>query len=448
MNIGRFVRHVRLPHALAESLGEADPPVREDKRDATHGLKTLLSDKVTAAEAQGILRGVRMALDGEAPLSASSELDFATAILNYELYADKIDQELTQSAAKRVVRNVYYAVRPALPVGLRKHLQRIALREWKSIPFPAWPVDTTTERIWDELWKRTLLLCGQAELPFVWYWPNGHKACGMMTHDVETKVGRDFCPEIIRMESRYGIRSAFEVVPEVRYEVPSEFLQVIREGGCEVCVHGLNHDGRLFSSRAIFEERKDKINQYAMDWGAVGFRSPVLYRHLQWLQELRFVYDMSVPNVGHLDPQRGGCCTVMPYYLGEMVELPLTTIQDYSLYHVLNECSLTLWKKQASAILDKMGLISFIIHPDYNISREYRSLYEQLLNYLALVRSECDVWLALPREVAEWWRARDCMEVVRENGSWVVRGPHADRARVAFASLVDGRVVYRVPSEE
>jgi hypothetical protein len=40
---------------------------------------------------------------------------------------------------------------------------------------------------------------------------------------------------------------------------------------------------------------------------------------------------MSVPNVGHLEVQRGGC-TVMPYFIGRIVELPVTTSQDYSVF--------------------------------------------------------------------------------------------------------------------
>ena len=33
-------------------------------------------------------------------------------------------------------------------------------------------------------------------------------------------------------------------------------------------------------------------------------------------QRLDFSFDMSIPNVAHLDPQRGGCCTIMPYFIG------------------------------------------------------------------------------------------------------------------------------------
>ena len=60
---------------------------------------------------------------------------------------------------------------------------------------------------------------------------------------------------------------------------------------------------------------------------------------------------MSVPNVAHLEPQRGGCCTVMPYFIGDILELPLTTTQDYSLFHILGDYSIALWKQQIELIL-------------------------------------------------------------------------------------------------
>jgi hypothetical protein len=62
---------------------------------------------------------------------------------------------------------------------------------------------------------------------------------------------------------------------------------------------------------------------YAKEYNEAGFRSPVMYPNLDWYAELGFSYDMSVPNVAHLDPQRGGCCTVMPYFIGDQLELPL-----------------------------------------------------------------------------------------------------------------------------
>ena len=65
-----------------------------------------------------------------------------------------------------------------------------------------------------------------------------------------------------------------------------------------------------------------------------------MYRNAEWLHALNIRHDMSIPNVAHLDPQQGGCCTVFPFFIGEILELPLTTIQDYTLFHIVGECSM------------------------------------------------------------------------------------------------------------
>jgi hypothetical protein len=69
--------------------------------------------------------------------------------------------------------------------------------------------------------------------------------------------------------------------------------------------------------------------------------------------------------VAHLEPQKGGCCTVFPYFIGDVLELPVTTTQDYTLWHILGERSTDLWKAQMDVILQKNGLANFIVHPDY-----------------------------------------------------------------------------------
>src|SRR5205085_12314007 len=140
-----------------------------------------------------------------------------------------------------------------------------------------------------------------------------------------------------------------------------------------------NHDGHLYRNRKQFFERATKINSYAIAYGAEGFRAASLYRKQLWYEALKFSYDMSIPNVAHLDPQRGGCCTVMPYFIGNILELPVTTTQDYTLFNILNDCSIELWKQQMEIIMEKHGLISFIVHPDYIIKPQQRRIYEALL---------------------------------------------------------------------
>jgi hypothetical protein len=263
-----------------------------------------------------------------------------------------------------------------------------------------------------------------------------------MSHVVESLSGLKYCPRLMDLNDSFGIKSSFQIVPEDRYDVPPSLLENIRKRGFEVNVHDLNHDGHLFSKREQFLCRAEQINNYAQAWGAVGFRSAVLYRNVDWYEALDFSYDMSIPNVGHLDPQRGGCCTVFPYFIGNILELPVTATQDYSLFHVLGDYSLRLWKQQIALIRAKHGLMSFIIHPDYIIAKAAQRSYCELLSYLCELRSQGKTWIALPGEVAAWWRLRSKMDLVYEGGSWRIKGQGSERARLAYAVLVDDKIVY------
>ena len=334
----------------------------------------------------------------------------------------------------------YYFIRPVLPVGVRKYLQKLRLRGWDKLPFPSWPVDCSVEN----LFGRLLLLAVKSNkgerIPFIWFWPEGSSSAAIMTHDVETELGRTLCSTLMDINDSYRIKASFQIVPENRYVVSPQFLSSIRERGFEVAVHDLNHDGHLYRDRDQFLERAAKINSYGKEYGAEGFRAGVLYRKQLWYDALELSYDMSVPNVAHLDPQRGGGCTVMPYFVGKILELPVTTTQDYSLFHILGDYSIALWKRQMEIIMGKHGLISFIVHPDYMVTSRERGIYESLLAHLDRLRKEKHVWIATPGEVNRWWRQRAKMTLVEDSNGCHIEGPGSDRARIAYASEVEGRL--------
>jgi hypothetical protein len=172
-----------------------------------------------------------------------------------------------------------------------------------------------------------------------------------------------------------------------------------------------------------------------------------MYRNADWYEALDISYDMSVPNAAHLEAQRGGCCTVFPYFINRILELPLTTTQDYSLLHILGDYSIKLWKEQIALIMEKHGLVSFIVHPDYIMEERAREVYKALLDYVSRLRDERNVWVTLPRDVNRWWRARSQMRLVPEDGgAWRVEGPGQERARIAYASIKDDQLVYTLPN--
>ena len=357
--------------------------------------------------------------------------------LRCERYAPHHSVTSPKSFWRSAIRSAYYAVRPLLPVAVRRHMQRIRLRGWSKIPFPNWPVDRTVDNLMEKLLLLSLQAHGVEKIPFIWFWPAGSPGCAIVTHDVEELVGRNFCSSLMDINDSAQIKSSFQIVPEERYPVPESFLEQIRQRGFEVNVHDLNHDGNLYRERETFLHRVQQINQYGKQFRAVGFRSGALYRNLNWYDSLDFSYDLSVPNAGHLEAQQGGCCTVMPFFVGKILQLPLTTTQDYSLFNILRSYSIDLWKKQIDLILEKHGLVSFIIHPDYIIDKRAQQTYKLLLEYLAGLRSAGKLWLALPREVNDWWRQRRQMKIVASQGALRIEGPGSEQARIAYA-VVDG----------
>jgi len=375
--------------------------------------------------------------------------DLAEVVTNlrHERYATfRTPAERVSGSA--VAHAVYYFFRPALPVRVRKHLQRARLSGWGRLPFPSWPVDVTVETLMKRVVRLLLEASGRQDFPFIWFWPEGAPSCVMLTHDVEGPAGASLCAELMDLDAAFGLNSAFQVVPDAPWDATRtatrRLVEQLQCRGFEVNVHDLTHDGSLFRSRETFLEHAAAINARAREFGSRGFRSGAMYRRQDWFSAFEFDFDMSVPNVAHLEAQRGGCCTVMPYFLANVLELPLTTTQDYSLFHVLNDYSDTLWREQIELILENNGLASFIAHPDYLRETRGRAVYVMLLEYLQQLRDDGRVWVALPSEIDRWWRERRQMRLVQDGESWRIEGAGSARARIATARLDGDQVVYQV----
>jgi len=349
-----------------------------------------------------------------------------------------------ESWIRSIGRKIYYQFRPLLHHSIRRQIQKFQLSGWRTRSFPGWPVDSTVECIHEQLLLLLLRARGANRIPFIWFWPEGKESCVIVTHDVEGEVGRNLCPQLMDLDDSYGIKASFQLVPQGSYSVSSDLLATIRSRGFEIGIQDLNHDGRLYDDPAEFLRRANLINQYSREYGARGFRSGVLYRQPEWYDAFEFSFDMSIPNTAHLDPQRGGCCTVMPYFIGNILELPVTTTQDYMLFHLLGERSIELWKTQIKLILDKHGLVSFIVHPDYVMHDGVKGIYTDMLSYLRELRAARNVWVTRPSDVDHWWRQRSNMQLVQNGNEWLIQGEGAERAVVAYARNIDGNLVYEL----
>lgn len=364
--------------------------------------------------------------------------------LRRERYRKKMLRGTNLCLESVVARRFYYFIRNNLPTPIRRWLQRAYFRDWRELSFPSWPVDFAVDNLHQAYLRLIMEANGAKRIPFIWFWPQGAPNCLIVTHDVETSAGRDFTSQLMDLDDSYGFKASFQVIPEGRYELPNEYVNAIRSRGFEFNIHDLNHDGRLYLEEGEFLRRAARINAFAHRYEARGFRAGSMYRNQDWHNAFDFDYDMSVPNVAHLDPMRGGCCTVMPYFAGKILELPLTTAQDYTFFHILKIFSIDLWKGQLNLIRERNGLMSILTHPDYLIENRERNSYRSLLDYVRTMVDREKIWAALPGDVNSWWRARSQMKLVRRGNEWEITGPEKERARLAYAVLDGSQLIYEL----
>jgi hypothetical protein len=322
----------------------------------------------------------------------------------YEAYVSEAWQ--ASSANRRLSEgslNAFYRVKALVPRRLQLAARRRLIRTQGVPVFPAWPADMSVSRLVRFFAECTLRAAGVDEGRFLWFWPEGNRAAVVLTHDVESADGIRRVFDVADVEEAHGFRSSFNFGGW--YDVDPGVLRELTARGFEVGMHGLTHDRQLFASREAFNERLPELARLAERLGAVGFRSPATHRVFSWLGELPVDYDCTLPNSDPYEPQPGGCCSVWPFMIGTVVELPYTLPQDHTLLTLLRHRSPVLWLEQARSIQREHGLIQCVSHPDagYLGDSDKRAIYSEFLAGLA---DETDLWRALPREVASWWRRR------------------------------------------
>jgi peptidoglycan/xylan/chitin deacetylase (PgdA/CDA1 family) len=358
--------------------------------------------------------------DGEVVLP----FDPNEALATYLTEAWRNETPVRQLSSRQL--QIYYRVKRLLPRAFWLAVRRSYIRARRRPAFPAWPLEPGVDRL-----ARFYALCllraaDRAEAPFLWFWPFGHRAALTLTHDIESEAGLRPAVELADLEQERGFRSSFNIVGD-DYPIDHGILRELRDRGFEIGLHGLRHDRSLFSSRAEFERQLPRLAAAAESLGATGFRSPSTHRVVDWLGELPVSYDCTVPHSDPYEPQPGGCCSLWPFLLDRVVELPYTLPQDHLLFTLLRERSCETWLTQADAIEQRFGLIQCLSHPDpgYLADPQKRAIYGDFLD--RMVDRE-HLWKALPSEIADWWRRRD---------AGVTEAPEQLLGTVAAASSTD-----------
>ena len=309
-----------------------------------------------------------------------------------------------------MIRNrLYYSLKPFVPLALRLSIRRwFALRKWARVK-ASWPI-----------------LPGSEKPPEGWTgWPHGKQFAFVLSHDVEGLTGLSQCRQLMELEKKLGCRSSFNFIPEGDYRVSLELIRELQQNGFEVGVHDLHHDGKLYLDRRQFADNSVRINEYLKQWGAVGYRSGFMLRRLDWLHDLEVEYDASTFDIDPFEPQPDGVGTIFPFWVPRpvyadprpeapgYVEMPYTLPQDSTLFMLLREQTIDIWKRKLDWIAQHGGMAFLNLHPDFvrfNGTRNGEpaypaSLYEEFLSYV-MTKYGDRCWHALPREVAAFCRER------------------------------------------
>jgi len=296
-----------------------------------------------------------------------------------------------------MIANIFYLIKPfisrRLQLVLRQLIVRIKRKKYSNI----WPIDPDA-----------------AKTPDNWHgWPDGKKFAFILMHDVDTQVGHDNCLELMKLEIELGFRSTFFFVPE-RYKIDPDVFNTLRQNGFDIGVHGLKHDGKLFKNKKHFLSSASTISKYLNDWNTKGFSSPSMHHNLAWMYALNLNYAISSFDTDPFEPQPDAVGTVFPFKVHSKehnhsyIELPYTMPQDFTLFILMNEQNIVIWKKKTQWIAQHGGMLLVNTHPDYmafNKSKSEREKYpvEYYQEFLLYIKNEFkDSYLHLqPDTIAE-----------------------------------------------
>jgi glycosyltransferase involved in cell wall biosynthesis len=304
-----------------------------------------------------------------------------------------------------MLNKIYYLIKPFVPWRVRLALRRSRATSRRAAYRDVWPVDQEA-----------------GKTPPGWPgWPEGKQFAFVLTHDVEGSKGLSRVTRLMDLEIRHGFRSSFNFVPEGEYVVSPDLRTKLTREGFEVGAHGLEHDGKLYASKDEFAAKATRIREYLQKWNASGFRSPLMQHKLSWIHQLGVEYDASTFDTDPFEPEPDAVGTIFPFWVpgpdgSGFVELPYTLAQDFTLFIVLRETNIDIWKKKLDWVAERGGMALLNTHPDY-MCFEGRpkkdefpvALYEEFLNYAREKYGE--VFLAAnPGEVSHFY----CASVPKE----------------------------------
>jgi glycosyltransferase involved in cell wall biosynthesis/peptidoglycan/xylan/chitin deacetylase (PgdA/CDA1 family) len=299
-----------------------------------------------------------------------------------------------------MLNEIYYFLKPFLPWSVRLALRRQRAKSRLARYAGTWPIDPKAG-VHPPGWPG---------------WPGGKQFALVLTHDVEGAKGYSRVEQVADLEKRHGFRSSFNFVPEGEYILSADLRESMVGEGFEVGVHGLQHDGKLYASKEEFAGKAAQIRNFLREWKACGFRSPLMQHRLSWLHQLGVEYDASTFDTDPFEPEPDAVGTIFPFWVpgpnnSGFVELPYTLPQDFTLFVVLREPNIEIWKKKLDWVAACGGMALLNTHPDYMCfdgkpkKDEFpAAFYEEFLTYAKEKYADA-CWSTTPCEVSRYYCA-------------------------------------------
>ncbi len=244
--------------------------------------------------------------------------------------------------------------------------------------FPGWPIDLSADVLEDlrDVEPSSFVSRGRAPVA--------------LTHDVDSAEGlTNLVADFLPLEEAVGARSTSYVVP-CAWPLDHGLVAEMVARGHEVGVHGYDHSNLTpFASDHERRRRLDAGRSFAERYGVTGYRAPSLLRTRALLRDLgaRYQYDSSIPTAGGLFPvPNNGCATARPFFVEQIVELPVTLPRDGSLRflgHSPDEIA-QMWIECADLIARAGGVVVLLTHGERRFSGRAGMLdaYRRFLEHL------------------------------------------------------------------
>jgi len=142
-----------------------------------------------------------------------------------------------------------------------------------------------------------------------------------------------------------------------------------------------------------------------------------MHHNLDWIHHLNIEYDASTFDTDPFEPQSDGVGTIFPFWVRDMttqneyLELPYTICQDFTLFIIMKENGIDIWKKKLDWIVSRGGMVLINTHPDYmNFNERMQGIeeypveyYIEFLDYIMDVYKGA-YWNTIPKNVAKFWK--------------------------------------------